>query len=113
MKSEIMGTQRIRQLQRKNRDSAGPDPRRPMLTQLISDSLSSERLESKLALPTKNVSQVLVDTEEDSAVKLLSRSQTDQSNKDNELLLLDDEDTEEDNLGEIDYIVNALSLMHL
>jgi hypothetical protein len=57
---------------------------------------------------------VLVNTGEDSAVKLLSRSQTEQSNMDNELLLLgDDEDTEEDNLREIDDIVKALSLIHL
>jgi hypothetical protein len=114
MKSEIMGMPRIRQLQRKNRHSAGPAPRRPILNQLTSDSLSSERLESKLAYSTKSVGHVLDDTGEDSVVKHLSGSQTEQGDMDTEELLLgDDKDTEEDKLGEIDNVVNDLSLIHL
>jgi hypothetical protein len=42
MKSEIMGTPSIRQLKRKDTDGARPAPRRPIPTQLTSDSLSTK-----------------------------------------------------------------------
>jgi hypothetical protein len=40
MKPKIRGTPRMRQLKRKNTDSADPAPRRPIHTQLTSDSLT-------------------------------------------------------------------------